>query len=563
MDTTNVIEISDDPETASVFQRSTLVSLEALHRVRNGDKLMDEEINAFFILLAQRSLNNKLLPRVHTFSSFLLPSIAKDECVERVGKRLAKIYNLFGFEIIIIPIHVPNMMHWTLIEVRPKITQICFYDSRRIYQGINECKQMLKFFHTVCQHSHLRHDYDSKLWSVSAAQDIPLQTNGVDCGIFVCQIAERLSRNAPMDFSKDNIYQLRQQMVRELASNFMPFMLPSPRSEIIQLKQEVLRLNSTCADFQREASLKTEALESQLRESRAQTNHLEKEISELKRRSKKDMVMREVQTEMHFTLPMPFPLMKSVEVQTVRETLIADQHRKFCTAARQLDLVAINNKPKRLKFNDLSSLNFLQSLSREASPDAAASPQLSLFSQQTAPIRCFAKTVLALQPATLVKGSLQCRLEPLFPYQCEVLFELAQCIRKSIQNGDGQVSRRQPMQLVNIQSVKYYEKLQDFQKWATEHNIEPRTINIEYVRRDLEARREFLSTGTMPPDDERFVIKLIPTASNTFDHNLCNLTASALFFYPNFAFPIMYCIGSLSSRAVLNLLHRVFYNTKL
>ena len=44
----------------------------------------------------------------------------------------------------------------------------------------------------------------------------PLQKNGFDCGVFLCQYAEHLSRRAPLDFTQAGMRNYRKRMIYEL-----------------------------------------------------------------------------------------------------------------------------------------------------------------------------------------------------------------------------------------------------------------------------------------------------------------------------------------------------------
>lgn len=52
------------------------------------------------------------------------------------------------------------------------------------------------------------------------AKDIvecPQQENGADCGIFACKFAEFISREAPVNFSQDDMQYYRKRMIWEIA----------------------------------------------------------------------------------------------------------------------------------------------------------------------------------------------------------------------------------------------------------------------------------------------------------------------------------------------------------
>ena len=57
-----------------------------------------------------------------------------------------------------------------------------------------------------------------KKWSYKPTEEQlgPLQKNGVDCGVFICQFAEHLSRRAPLDFTQAGMRIYRKRMLYEL-----------------------------------------------------------------------------------------------------------------------------------------------------------------------------------------------------------------------------------------------------------------------------------------------------------------------------------------------------------
>lgn len=49
--------------------------------------------------------------------------------------------------------------------------------------------------------------------------EVPQQTNGSDCGVFVCQFCECLADGRPLDFTQADIPDRRLKMVRKKKSN--------------------------------------------------------------------------------------------------------------------------------------------------------------------------------------------------------------------------------------------------------------------------------------------------------------------------------------------------------
>lgn len=230
-----------------------------------------------------------------------------------------------------------------------------------------------------------------------------------------------------------------------------------------------------------------------------------------------------------------FPLMKSIEVTQTNE--MPNCFIKFQIPQFQETSIVFYSVKHQKGFN---------STIPNASFNSAAQSKYSLNPQESAIIKYTSKI-----PLLPIK----------FSKQCNFKFKLSLVMSRSIENGDGQVTRRTPIKLQDICCVKYDDNFSDFIQWEKQHRIEPRVININDLRRDLELRRMFLKTGFIAADDMNFVLNRIPPASNTCHPNIRNLAAFALVFYPNFALPVMYCFDTLSRRAVNKLLVRVIYNT--
>ena len=53
-------------------------------------------------------------------------------------------------------------------------------------------------------------------WTLSHADNIPVQQNHYDCGLFILKYAQCLARNEPFGFSQDDMDYFRRRMVIEL-----------------------------------------------------------------------------------------------------------------------------------------------------------------------------------------------------------------------------------------------------------------------------------------------------------------------------------------------------------
>jgi sentrin-specific protease 1 len=65
-------------------------------------------------------------------------------------------------------------------------------------------------------------DFDG--WDDYFSEETPQQENGFDCGVFLCQTMENLSRGVPVpfDFTQANMPYLRRRMVWEITQQQLP-----------------------------------------------------------------------------------------------------------------------------------------------------------------------------------------------------------------------------------------------------------------------------------------------------------------------------------------------------
>ena len=184
-----------------------------------GVWLNDECINAYlehivnfsnYVGGASKKLGGpvKDTPNVHAFNSFFFKNLSEQgvKSVERWSRR-AKIdgVKLLGVDLILIPVH--HGAHWMLMVVSGTEKTIEFFDSMRHDNSghIEHAKKWLAH--------ELGNLYVEEEWTVLDTES-PQQTNGNDCGVFLCTNAQMLAmRCDPMaSFSSKDIPMQRRRM---------------------------------------------------------------------------------------------------------------------------------------------------------------------------------------------------------------------------------------------------------------------------------------------------------------------------------------------------------------
>ncbi|XP_066440433.1 sentrin-specific protease 1-like isoform X2 [Eleutherodactylus coqui] len=173
--------------------------------------LNDEIINFYMNLLMERS-KRKGLPKVHAFNTFFFPKL---KCAGFPAvKRWTKKVDVFGVDILLVPVHLG--VHWCLavIDFRKKTTT--YYDSMG---GTNNeaCKILLQYLKQESQDKKgICFDTNGWLLSSKKSHEIPQQMNGSDCGMFACKYADYITKEREITFTQHHMPYFRKRMVWEI-----------------------------------------------------------------------------------------------------------------------------------------------------------------------------------------------------------------------------------------------------------------------------------------------------------------------------------------------------------
>jgi sentrin-specific protease 1 len=130
--------------------------------------------------------------------------------------------DIFDHDLLVIPCHV-NGDHWTCVAVDFRLKQVQYYDScgRRGDPVFDAIRQYLSNEHL---HKKLV-VFDFEGWA-NVLINGPRQENGSDCGVFVCQMVENLSRGVlpPFEFSQKDAEFLRKSMILHIGDGRLPYL---------------------------------------------------------------------------------------------------------------------------------------------------------------------------------------------------------------------------------------------------------------------------------------------------------------------------------------------------
>ncbi|XP_044529125.1 sentrin-specific protease 2 [Gracilinanus agilis] len=182
-----------------------------IHTLRNYHWLNDEIINFYMNLLVERN-KKQGLPILHAFSTFFYPKLSTGGY--QAVKRWTKGIDLFGQELILVPIH--RRVHWSLVVIDLRKKNIKYLDSMG-QKGHRICHLLFKYLQEESKNKRNR-ELDTGEWTLNSAKpyEIPQQLNGSDCGMFTCKYADYLSQDKPITFTQNQMPHFRKRMVWEI-----------------------------------------------------------------------------------------------------------------------------------------------------------------------------------------------------------------------------------------------------------------------------------------------------------------------------------------------------------
>uniref|UniRef100_A0A8C9EU86 SUMO specific peptidase 2 n=1 Tax=Pavo cristatus TaxID=9049 RepID=A0A8C9EU86_PAVCR len=173
--------------------------------------LNDEVVNFYMNLLMERGKKEQY-PRVYAFSTFFYPRLLSEGY--RAVKRWTRNVNLFKQDIILVPIHLRS--HWTLVVVDLRKKTITYFDSFG-KRGDKICETVFQYLQEESWEKQ-KVKLSPSEWTLHSMEshEIPQQSNGSDCGVFMCKYADYVSRDKPITFTENDMPYFRKRMVWEI-----------------------------------------------------------------------------------------------------------------------------------------------------------------------------------------------------------------------------------------------------------------------------------------------------------------------------------------------------------
>lgn len=204
-----LVAIPPEEVLASAFRLN--ISRADMHTLAEGQWLNDEVVNFYMNLIMERS-EKEGTPRVYAFNTFFFPKLLNGG--HAALKRWTRNIDLFSFDILLVPLHAS--MHWCLAVVDLRTRHLAYYDSLNtaVYDQTGCLELLQQYLEDESQHKR-NHGLDWENWTLKI-MDVPRQENCSDCGVFTCQYAECISRDAPISFGQQHMPYFRKRVVYEI-----------------------------------------------------------------------------------------------------------------------------------------------------------------------------------------------------------------------------------------------------------------------------------------------------------------------------------------------------------
>ncbi|CAL9219918.1 unnamed protein product [Arabidopsis halleri] len=196
-----------------------------LRCLKPGEWLNDEVINLYLVLLKEREAREpKKFLKCHFFNTFFFTKLFNSgtgynySAVRRWTSMKRLSYHLKDCDKIFIPIHMN--IHWTLAVINIKDQKFQYLDSFKGREPKILDALARYFVDEVRDKSEV--DLDVSRWGQEFVQDLPMQRNGFDCGMFMVKYIDFYSRGLDLRFTQEQ----------------MPYFRDRTAKEILQLKAE-------------------------------------------------------------------------------------------------------------------------------------------------------------------------------------------------------------------------------------------------------------------------------------------------------------------------------------
>ncbi|KAJ6852668.1 putative ubiquitin-like-specific protease 1B [Iris pallida] len=195
------------------------ITREALRCLKGGAWLNDEVINLYLALLKERERREpKRFLKCHFFNTFFYKKLISGrngydfKAVKRWTTHRKLGYGLIDCDKIFVPIH--KEVHWCLAIINVKDKKFQYLDS---LGGMDKMALRVLARYLVDEVSDKSNkQIDTTLWGKETIEDLPLQENGWDCGMFMLKYTDFYSRGLSLTFGQEHMAYFRKRTAKEI-----------------------------------------------------------------------------------------------------------------------------------------------------------------------------------------------------------------------------------------------------------------------------------------------------------------------------------------------------------
>ena len=208
---TKLVNIREGPGNEVLVKNNLWLTRTDFRSLADNNYLNDKIIDEYLTLIQMRNSKDHTLPEIATFTVFLYHKLERLGLEE--GYRDTETWikeDIREKDMVFFPIHKDH--HSSLVVIEMKTKTIHYLDSISGSRRISAAPRTMKKY----MEKYYKTKGEVTTFKINIRENIPCQTNGVDCGVFLCQYAERLARKAPIDFKQEDMEEIRGKMTEEL-----------------------------------------------------------------------------------------------------------------------------------------------------------------------------------------------------------------------------------------------------------------------------------------------------------------------------------------------------------
>ncbi|XP_072953914.1 ubiquitin-like-specific protease ESD4 [Typha angustifolia] len=196
-----------------------VITREILQCLRPGSWLNDEVINLYLELLKEREKREpKKFLKCHFFNTFFYKKLISGnngydfKAVKRWTTQRKIGYSLIECDKVFVPIH--KDIHWCLAVINVKEQKFQYLDSLGSVDTV-VLRVLARYFMDEVKDKSGK-QVDTRLWKQEGVDNLPLQENGYDCGMFMLKYTDFYSRGLSLSFGQEHMPYFRNRTAKEI-----------------------------------------------------------------------------------------------------------------------------------------------------------------------------------------------------------------------------------------------------------------------------------------------------------------------------------------------------------